>query len=218
MFERLFGFSGRRSVLIDSAVNDISEMLSRSRRMLELALGTLLDNAPLTADLNQMDDAVDEGERMVRRSVLEHLSFNPHQDLVLSLVLVSMVQDAERTGDFAQGIAELAPLAGSERRGPFRDDLEAVSQRVLPLFDACEAAFRQADSAAAQRVGEAAAEVGRELEGFVVRVAGSDLSADMAVVYSGAARSLRRVAAHLGNIASTVTQPYDRIRHEDESA
>jgi hypothetical protein len=38
----------------------------------------------------------------------------------------------------------------------------------------------------------------------------------MAVVYSGAARSLRRVGAHLSNIASSVVQPYDRIRHGDE--
>jgi hypothetical protein len=37
------------------------------------------------------------------------------------------------------------------------------------------------------------------------------------VVYSGAARSLRRVSAHLSNIASSVVQPYDRIRHGDEN-
>ena len=38
----------------------------------------------------------------------------------------------------------------------------------------------------------------------------------MAIVYAGAAQILRRVGAHLANIASTVIQPYDRIRHLDE--
>jgi hypothetical protein len=38
----------------------------------------------------------------------------------------------------------------------------------------------------------------------------------MAVVYSSAASMLRRISAHLSNIASSVVQPYDRIRHGDE--
>jgi hypothetical protein len=49
-------------------------------------------------------------------------------------------------------------------------------------------------------------------------VAASDLSANMAIVYAVAARILRRISAHLSNIASTVVQPYDRIRHGDEDA
>jgi len=31
-----------------------------------------------------------------------------------------------------------------------------------------------------------------------------------------AARMLRRISAHLSNIASSVVQPFDRIRHGDE--
>ncbi len=42
------------------------------------------------------------------------------------------------------------------------------------------------------------------------------LSADMAIVYATGARILRRISAHLSNVASTVVQPYDRIRHGDE--
>lgn len=218
MFEKLFGFSrpGGPSTLIQSAVDDVCEMLRTSRRMLELSLAALLDNQPLDADLDAMDDAVDEGERMVRRSVLEHLSFDPSKDLVLSLVLVSMVQDAERTGDFATGLAELVPLTGRRREGPFRDELAAISQRVLPLFGQCEHVFKHGDREGAQQLIDRAGEVRRELYGYIRRVAGSDLTADLAVVYSSAGRSLRRVVAHLSNIASAVTQPYDRILHEDE--
>ena len=86
MFEHLFARQ-RRSTLIDAAFRDISEMLRRSQEMLDLALAALLDNRSLEVDLDAMDDAVDEGERMVRRSVLEHLAVNPQQDLVASLVL-----------------------------------------------------------------------------------------------------------------------------------
>jgi phosphate uptake regulator len=216
MFERLFG-TKPRSTLLDAAFNDVSEMLQQSESMLELALGSLLDNRQLEVDLDSMDDVVDEGERMVRRSVLEHLSINPQQDLVASLVLVSMVQDAERIGDFARGIAELVPMAGGPRQGPFADRLRGEAERIRPMFGLTQKAFVEGDPDKAQQVIAAHREVKASLLDFTRAVAASELGADMAVVYSGAARSLRRVSAHLSNIASSVVQPYDRIRHGDEN-
>jgi phosphate uptake regulator len=98
MFERLFR-PAARSPLIEAAFRDMAIMLDQAERMLGLALSALLEGRPLEVDLEVLDDVVDEGERSVRRSVLEHLSFDPSRDLVASLVLVSMVQDAERLGD-----------------------------------------------------------------------------------------------------------------------
>jgi phosphate uptake regulator len=215
MFERLFR-PATRSPLIDSAFRDIGQMLDQAQRMLDLALGALLEGKPLLVDLDELDDVVDEGERMVRRSVLEHLSFDPSRDLVASLVLVSMVQDAERLGDFARGIPELLPLARHPRSGPFCDELTALGRRLGPLFDLTKQAFVEDDPEKGRRVMATASELKTAFLDYTRRVAESDLTADMAVVYSGAARSLRRVGAHLSNIASSVVQPYDRIRHGDE--
>lgn len=215
MFERLFR-PATRSPLIDSAFRDIGQMLDQAQRMLDLALAALLEGKPLEVDLDELDDVVDEGERMVRRSVLEHLSFDPSRDLVASLVLVSMVQDAERLGDFARGIPELVPLARHPRTGPFCDDLAALGRRLMPLFDLTRQAFVEDDPEKGRRVMATASELKSAFLDYTRRVAESDLGADMAVVYSGAARSLRRVGAHLSNIASSVVQPYDRIRHGDE--
>ncbi len=217
MLREIFG-GGQRSPLIEAAFEDISAMLRQSAKMLDLALSALLDNQPLDADLDELDDPVDEGERMVRRSVLEHLSFNPKQDLVASLVLVSMVQDAERIGDFARGIGELVPLAKSRREGPFADRLRACAERLRPLFGTAERAFREDDPELARTVMTRTAELKRELQRFTADVTDSDLTADMAVVYANAARILRRIGSHLSNIASSVAQPYDRIRHGDEDA
>lgn len=217
MFGRLFGPESS-SRLIEAAFRDMSEMLAQSHRMLEHSLAALLDNQPLEVDLEQMDDSVDEGERMVRRTVLEHLSVNPRQDLVASLVLASMVQDAERIGDFARGLAELVPLARSPRQGPFREELAAVAADLHPQFERCETAFRKDDPDVARRVLATHTELKARLRDYVRKVAGSDLSVDMAVVYAGAARILSRISAHLSNIASSVVQPYDRIRHGDENA
>jgi Na+/phosphate symporter len=215
MLERLFG-SHQPSTLIEAAFDDVSRMLERSHEMLDVAAAALLDNEPLTADLDAMDDVVDEGERMVRRTVLEHLSVNPRQELVASLLLASMVQDAERIGDFARGLAELVPLAGSRRQGPFCDELKAAVDELRPLFDLSRDAFLEDDPEKAKQVMGVHARQKAELLELTRRVAESELTADMAVVYASAARILRRIGAHLANIASSVVQPYDQIRHGDE--
>ena len=98
------------------------------------------------------------------------------------------------------------------------DDLRALAGRLRPLFELCEEAFREGNADEAQRVVAAHTELKRDFITFTERVAASELTADMAIVYAGAARILRRVGAHLSNIASTVVQPYDRIRHGDEEA
>ncbi len=216
MFEKIFG-SGE-SGLVTSAFADVSSMLRQSARMLDAAIPAVLDNEPLTVDLDAMDDVVDEGERMVRRTVLEHLSVNPSKDLVASLILVSMVQDVERVGDFARGLAELVPLAKSPRGGVYADGLREIYGKVRPLYEMTEKAFLGDEAGIAQEVVEAQKGIKADLFEYTSSLADSDLSADMVVVYSGAARILRRIAAHLSNLCSSVVQPYDRIRHGDESA
>ncbi len=215
MFQRLFG-TDTQSKLVEAAFEDVATMFQQSAKMLDLSLLALLDNEELRVDLDDMDDVVDEGERMVRRTILQHLSVNPRQDLVASLILVSTVQDAERMGDFARGLGELVDLAGSPREGRFADELRALTDRLQPMFEVCERAFRDDNLEEARQVVATHTELKQAFIDYTAQVAKSDLTADMAIVYASAARILRRISAHLSNIASTVVQPFDRIRHDDE--
>ena len=217
MLQRLFGTSAQ-SGLVELAFKEFSAMLAQAAKMHDLALEALLENKPLEVDLDQMDDAIDEGERVIRRTVLEHLSLNPAKDLVASLVLISMVQDAERIGDFARGLGDFPRLAKHPVSGPFAEELRSISEQVRPLFDRCEQAFRDDVLEDARTVVEAHIRIKADLAKYIASVADSDLSADMAIVYAATARNLQRISAHLSNIASSVVQPFDRIRHDDEEA
>lgn len=216
-FRELFN-PGGGSPLVQAAFADVSGMLHQSAEMLDHSLEVLLDNKPVAVDLENMDDVIDEAERRVRRTILQHLAVNPRQDLVASLILVSMVQDAERIGDFARGLVELGKIARSPREGVFAAELRDLASSLRPLFELTEQAFREADVEKARRVIASHRELRGRFKDYRDRLAASDLTADMAIVYAGAAQILRRVGAHLGNIASTVVQPYDRIRHGDEGA
>ena len=191
-------------------------MLQQAGRMLDHSLAVLLDNRELEVDLEGMDDVIDEAERMVRRSILEHMTVSPRQDLVASLILASVVQEAERIGDFARGLTEIAALAKGPRSGPFADKLRTHALRVRSLFEQCEEAFREDDSVMARAIMVSHRELKAELTRYLHEIADSDLTADMALVYGSSATMLRRISSHLSNIVSTVVQPFDRIRHDDE--
>lgn len=215
MLERLFG-SSAKSTLVDAAFRDFSGMLQQAAKMFDLALAAVLGGKRLEVDLDDMDDAIDEGERMIRRTVLQHLSISPQKDLVASLVLVSIVQDAERVGDFARGLGEVSELSARPRTGPFTDELTEIAARLRPLFETCEEAFHKDDAELARRVVSEHTSIKAALTDYTRRLAASDEPADLVTVYALTARGLRRISAHLSNIASSVTQPFDRLRHGDE--
>lgn len=216
IFERLFG--NVSSPLLDAATKDIGDMLDRASVMHDYALRGLLGNEDMTTDLDKMDDAIDEMDRDVRRRLIEHLAVEPTKDVVATLVLATMVNDAERLGDYSRGLAELIPLAGQKRTGEFAERLSALAHQLRPLFDETKEAVREDNADRARHVMGETARLKAEFLAYTRGVAASDLTADMAVVYASAARILRRTGSHLSNLASALTLPYDRIRRDDEDA
>ncbi len=214
MFRELW--SSGSPTLIEKAYSDMAGMLDSAAKMFDIALDSLVNNVPLSADLDYMDDSVDRGERKIRQSVLEHLVVNPKKEVVASLMVASMVQDAERLGDFAAGLGDIIEYAKSDREGPFRDRLAQSAAAIRPMFPTCREAFLESDAGKATTVIHAHTEANRVLEEYIRSVANSELSADMAVLYSNAARRLIRVSAHLSNIATSVVYSYDHIRHSDD--
>ena len=107
-------------------------------------------------------------------------------------------------------------LAKSRREGPFCDRIRDLAGRVRPMFQTTNEAFREDDPEKARQVVASHLENKAASMECALAIADSDLSADMALVYGSSARILRRISAHMSNIASSVVQPYDRIRHGDE--
>ena len=97
---KFFDFlTGARPPLVNQSLGDMGAMLDTAAEMFAAATAYLLDNEPLTLDLSARDEEINARERKVRRAVLEHVTIDPRDELALSLLLISVVQDAERCGD-----------------------------------------------------------------------------------------------------------------------
>jgi phosphate uptake regulator len=188
-------------------------MLEKSAEMFRASTAHLLDNQPLDVDLSAADEEVNVLERGVRRVVLEHVVVNPRDELALSLLLLSVVQDAERMGDLAKSLAKAAGLAPAPRDGPHVEALRAIRDDVLALFPRAQTAFVDADAAGARTVMDAHRVVKGQVAEYIQRLAASkETPVDLAVTLAVAARMIGRVSGHLSNVVSTIAMPFDQIR------
>lgn len=204
--------------LIKQALQDMNVMLQTAHDMFVAATAHLLDNAPLDVDLTAKDRVVNQKEQAIRRAVLEHVTINPDQDIVLSLVLVSIVQDAERIGDLAKTLAEVAELARAPRQGQPVETLRGIRDHVGQMFETTRTAFVNSDSRGAEEVMGKGEETKRRVAAFLQDLAGrDDITPNEALVLGIGARLFSRTSSHLSNLASSVALPYDQIRRSDEN-
>jgi len=63
-------------------------------------------------DIRNQDIAVNKYEREVRRKVFNHLCVSGVEDLNSGLILISIIIDIERIGDYTKNMVELAESLG----------------------------------------------------------------------------------------------------------
>lgn len=207
----------RRESQLSQAFKRSYEMLREDRQMLEEAIRSLRsrDDARLNIDIYAKDQLINAYEREVRRKVFTHLTISAERDVNAGLVLVSVVIDIERIGDFTKNIVELAlhhpkRLSG----GPFDADITKIETLVRTMFDLLVEALPENDEAKAREVMSEHWWISRRADDIIREL----IEKDDVITPSGDAvtcalylRYLKRVSAHLMNIASSVVNPFDRI-------
>ena len=205
--------------LIDRSTDRLATMLETASTMFEGATSCLLDNHDLHLDLKSMDDTVNEGEREIRRSVLEHMAVNPADDLSHSLLLLSVVQDAERCGDLGKSIAKASAMAEQPRTGRHTEALRAIRDRIATMYPKAIAALRDGDAGQAGDVMATHDEIKREVANYLQALAASDdLSLNQGVVLTLGAQYIGRVSSHLSKVASMVAMPFELVRNSPQAA
>ena len=212
---QLFRFlTGSRPALIDQATRELGVMLDTSGEMFAGAASCLLENIPLKLDLRSLDERVNAGEETVRRAVLEHVAVSPKDETAFSLLLVSVVQDAERCGDLAKTLAKVSELADAPRHGQHVEALAAIRDRVAEAYPQTQKAFTDGDASQARRVMDGHARTKNDVADLLKALTSDpDLSPNQAAVLAMAARIIGRTSSHLSNIASAVALPFDRVRN-----
>ena len=192
-------------------------MLARAEKMYAMACRAM-DAATGTPreDVSQEDEEIHIGERMVRRMILEHLTFNPRDDLPASLAIISIVHDVERIGDYCKSLIEIDQWDHvSSGDSPYAHMCHDLHEQIRPLFAQTVEALRESNSDLARKVMRRHEEIKGETDRvFATAMEDADANRET-VLHTLAARLLRRVSAHLSNVASSVANPLDRVGDDE---
>lgn len=216
--ERLWEILLSKESLLDEARRECLRMLDLCREMFGIVLEAIKD--PVDHEVKErvarMDKVVNREQRDVRKKVFEHLAISRGRDLLEGLRITCMVIDVERIGDYSKNIGELVEmLPGRLEFEEYEDRFQEVRSLTLDLFDLTKNAIADNDEDKAKEAMRIYDRVSKLCDGTIHDVIqGATLGETVEKRYLGLVlmlRYMKRVGAHLKNMASAVVNPFHSI-------
>lgn len=165
------------------------------------------------------DIEVNKLERTIRKQVIAHLSLKGSSpSLPYCLLLMSLVKDAERIGDYAKNLSEVreyhpAPLPDDE----YVAELGSIREGVERAFSVTAEVFAASDHERAVALIREGRTITHRCDMLVARVAASGYGAADATAVVMGTRFYKRIAAHVLNILTSVVMPLHKLDYYDEA-
>jgi phosphate transport system protein len=206
--------------LVTIALKNAIIMLELGQEMFSLVTDSLVkDTEPEKArNIKQMDKEINKIHREVNRQIFEHLAISPNKNLFPSLVLLTVVKDSERIGDYNKNIAELLEMMPEHLDlEKYSDTFQKLWRETTQMFDEAIRAFKEENEQLAHKVLEEYTHISKICDEIIVQILTEGKSKGIKkdlVFLVLLMRYFKRVNAHLKNIASTVVNPFHRIGYK----
>jgi len=221
MWKSLLSNLFKEENLYIQALNRSYTMLDLDLTMYEASVKSLResDSGELEIDIYGLDEKINSYEREVRKKVMTHLAVTGSMDLVPGLILVSVVIDIERIGDYTKNINDLARNHPKRLMGgSVETDLAMIEASVGTVFKGMIETFMTSDEERAKvLMVEYKDEVSAKCDEITRRIVKgeiTDLNPADATAVSLYSRYLKRIGAHSRNIITSVVNPFDRIGYK----
>ena len=221
MFKQIFEIFKSNS-LYEQALEECHEMLDIDLTMFKASINSLRksDSSDIDIDIFAMDKKINQFERDVRRKVMTHLVVGGKEDIGSGLVLVSVVIDIERIGDYTKNIYDLAVNHPKKLNGGSAEDRLADIENIsLKLFEDTIIAFKNQDIEKARGLmGYYKENISSQSDAIthdVILGKIADLDTKSATAVSLYARYLKRISAHSRNLISSVVNPFEKIGYPE---
>ena len=216
-------------VTIWNSEDSLSQAWTSSNEMLHLSHEMFTDsvNALRSGEKNKViksiklrDEEINQYHRDIRKKVVTYYSVSKDVTNINSgLVLINMVVDIERVGDYTKNILDLAKYYPKKLRSEkVSEDLRIIEQAVIERFQNTVKAVEEMDEIAAKELIKSyRSDLGKLSDNLVASSISGDLKigeehmASSMVLY---ARYLKRIGAHLKNITSVVINPFESFGYK----
>ena len=209
--------------LLSQSWDESYKMLNLSHEIFQQALIYLRngENIDTLKTLKMRDKEINEFQRDVRRKVLTHYAVEQDtSNMADGLILINMVVDIERIGDYCKNILDLAINHDqSIKSSEISEDLAMIEEEAKSRFEKTIHAIQAQDVEIAQSLIEGYKEqmTGKadEIVNGILKDElhfGSEARTASIALYT---RYLKRIGAHLKNITTTLVNPFDAIGYKE---
>ncbi|HSM04489.1 MAG TPA: PhoU domain-containing protein [Longimicrobiales bacterium] len=200
---------------------DFADMLARIRELTLQAGIHYFEHQPTAderTDLIRKDVKVNKLERKIRKQVIAHLTLDGAGSRApYGLMLMSLVKDAERVGDYAKNLSEVYDEGGGAL--PEDDNVEELKElrRIVEMIlEDVGAVFTASDGEKAAELLRVGRDVVERADRLVPRIARGPYDAATTTTLVLGARYYKRITSHLMNILSGVVMPLHKLDYYDE--
>ncbi len=207
--------------LVDRAREETREMLIISKDMFDYAISSLIRDKKDPQGIYDMDQKLNKMQIDVRKKILEHFAINPNTDITPSLVLINIVVDIERIGDYAKNMMELVTQYPESQSGEDLQNIIKIEEMVKNNFEKVIEIFSIESNEKAKEIGkevmDSHLEIAKMCEDIVSKnIQNPPENTRKAILCVLLARFLKRVSAHLKNVASSVVNPFPYLGYKPQ--
>ena len=170
------------------------------------------------AQVRQRDVEINALQRTIRRQVVAHLSLETGRgEVPYCLLLISLVKDVERLGDYAKNLAEVRAIHPDAL--PDDDvvgELAAVRDWITANYHVLADVLEQADHVSADRLITEGRVISRQLDALIGKIAAAGYEGRTAAAIVMGTRFYKRIVGHIINVLTGVVQPLHKLDYYDE--
>ena len=202
--------------LLQQAWNESFDMLKITQEMYIETVHVLRgDERELDKSVRKKDKIVNQYEQDVRKKVITHLAVKAPSGLPAGMVLVSIVIDIERIGDYAKNMYDLAQNHPNRiQGGKYEDDLVRIESAVMDDFEATRKYVQASDVDAAREHLGKYKWVNRQCDAILmdlVQCEDLEMKPCDAVAFALYVYWLKRIHSHLRNVVTSLVNPFEKI-------
>jgi len=200
--------------------NEFKQMLDNAQTMYAHVCDQLIDGngkAEVAEEIYRLDQKINATEKDIRKRILEHLVMQPTMDVSACLVLMSVVKDAERLGDYCKNLLNVTKLIHKPiDQKVFKEIFGNSREELLELFKKTKVAYIESEEHIAAQGWDYQKRIRKQCNVAINQLADGDLSVNEAVCLTLIARHFKRLASHLTNIATSAIVPLSELDYYDE--
>ncbi|NQT47127.1 MAG: hypothetical protein HQ593_06630 [Candidatus Omnitrophica bacterium] len=201
-------------------LDEFKNMLNDAHEMFDSVCRKLVHNedaAGLKEKIYGLDQKINALQKDIRKRIVEHLTLQPSVDVPACLIFMSVVKDAERLGDYCKNLFEVTQLLDKPiDKEKYQSLFGNVDREISAFFTETRDAFIESDEAKANHAWNTKGSTTKRCDEIIEKLAKSDYAINEAVCFTLVARYFKRIAAHLGNIATSVVLPISDLDYFDE--